>query len=84
MGAGSTDPGTFYLVCLGKEGGGKRSRARGARGGGGVAWRQVMTEHIETDVRVRLGIAPADAEWREDQVPRSPLPLAAAPRRCRA
>jgi hypothetical protein len=30
--------------------------------------RQVMSEHIETDVRVRLGIAPADQDWREDQV----------------
>lgn len=36
--------------------------------------RQVMTEHIETDVRVRLGIAPADQEWREDQVPREWFP----------
>lgn len=36
--------------------------------------RQVMTEHIETDLRTRLGIAPADTDWREDQVPREWFP----------
>ena len=33
--------------------------------------RQTITEHIETDVRVRLGIAPADAEWRDEQCARA-------------
>jgi len=36
--------------------------------------RQVISEHIETDVRVRLGIAPADQEWREEQCPREWFP----------
>jgi len=36
--------------------------------------RQVLSEHIETDVRVRLGIAPADTDWRDDQVPREWFP----------
>lgn len=35
---------------------------------------QVISEHIETDVRVRLGIAPADQEWREEQCPREWFP----------
>ena len=36
--------------------------------------RTQMHEHIETDVRVRLGIAPADADWRDDQCPREWFP----------
>ena len=36
--------------------------------------RQVVAEHIETDVRVRLGIAPADQEWRDEQCPREWFP----------
>jgi len=36
--------------------------------------RQVVSEHIETDVRVRLGIAPADQEWRDEQCPREWFP----------
>ena len=36
--------------------------------------RQVMSEHIETDVRVRLGIAPADQDWRDEQCPREWFP----------
>ena len=35
---------------------------------------QVVSEHIETDVRVRLGIAPADQEWRDEQCPREWFP----------
>ena len=31
-------------------------------------------EHLETDLRSRLDIAPADAEWREDQLPREWVP----------
>jgi len=36
--------------------------------------RQVVSEHIETDVRMRLGIAPADQEWRDEQCPREWFP----------
>ena len=31
-------------------------------------------EHMETDLRSRLDIAPADSEWREDQLPREWVP----------
>ena len=31
-------------------------------------------EHLETDLRSRLDIAPADVEWREDQLPREWAP----------
>jgi len=31
-------------------------------------------EHMETDLRSRLSIAPADSEWREDQCPREWVP----------
>ena len=35
---------------------------------------QASNEHIETDVRVRLGITPADQEWRDEQCPREWFP----------
>jgi hypothetical protein len=31
-------------------------------------------EHMETDLRSRLDIAPADTEWRDDQLPREWVP----------
>ena len=31
-------------------------------------------EHMETDLRARLEIAPRDAEWRDDQLPREWVP----------
>ena len=35
---------------------------------------QAFFEHMETDLRSRLDIAPADTEWREDQLPREWVP----------
>ena len=35
---------------------------------------QTVSEHIETDVRMRLGITPADQEWRDEQCPREWFP----------
>ena len=33
-----------------------------------------VSEHIETDVRLRLGITPADQDWRDEQCPREWFP----------
>ena len=33
-----------------------------------------VSEHMETDLRSRLDIAPADTEWRDDQLPREWVP----------
>jgi len=33
-----------------------------------------LFEHMETDLRSRLDIAPADAAWRDDQLPREWVP----------
>ena len=34
----------------------------------------LVFEHMETDLRSRLDIAPAEMEWREDQLPREWVP----------
>ena len=36
--------------------------------------KQAVFEHMETDLRSRLDIAPADSEWRDDQLPREWVP----------
>lgn len=36
--------------------------------------RVMAFEHMETDLRSRLDIAPADTEWRDDQLPREWVP----------
>lgn len=36
--------------------------------------RSMVFEHMETDLRSRLDIAPADTEWRDDQLPREWVP----------
>jgi len=36
--------------------------------------RDFVFEHLETDLRSRLDIAPADTEWRDDQLPREWVP----------
>ena len=36
--------------------------------------KQFVMEHMETDLRSRLDIAPANPEWRDDQLPREWVP----------